>query len=56
MVAGLGHRALYAHAGQRRPEKEQSRLRSDKLDGKIDEEFWTRKMNEWREQERTLES
>jgi len=28
----------------------------DKLDGKIDEEFWTRKMNEWREQERTLES
>jgi hypothetical protein len=21
----------------------------DKLDGKIDEEFWTRKMNEWRE-------
>jgi site-specific DNA recombinase len=28
----------------------------DKLDGKIDDEFWTRKMNEWREQERTLES
>jgi site-specific DNA recombinase len=28
----------------------------DKLDGKIDEEFWTRKMNEWREQERALES
>ena len=28
----------------------------DKLDGKIDEEFWARKMNEWREQERTLES
>src|SRR5207248_5184551 len=28
----------------------------DKLDGKIDQEFWTRKMNEWREQERTLES
>jgi len=28
----------------------------DKLDGKIDEEFWTRKMNESREQERTLES
>ncbi len=28
----------------------------DKLDGKIDEEFWARKMNEWREQERRLES
>jgi site-specific DNA recombinase len=28
----------------------------DKLDGKINEEFWTRKMNEWREQERTLEA
>jgi DNA invertase Pin-like site-specific DNA recombinase len=28
----------------------------DKLDGKIDEAFWTRKMNECREQERTLES
>ena len=28
----------------------------DKLDGKIEEEFWTRKMNEWREQERALES
>ena len=28
----------------------------DKLDRKIGEEFWTRKMNEWREQERTLES
>jgi site-specific DNA recombinase len=28
----------------------------DKLDGKIDEEFWTRKMNEWCEQERVLES
>ena len=28
----------------------------DKLDGKIDNEFWSRKMNEWREQERTLES
>lgn len=28
----------------------------DKLDGKIDDEFWTRKMNEWREQERRLES
>jgi hypothetical protein len=27
----------------------------DKLDGKIDEEFWTRKMNEWREQERMFE-
>jgi DNA invertase Pin-like site-specific DNA recombinase len=28
----------------------------DKLDGKIDEDFWTRKMKEWREQERGLES
>jgi site-specific DNA recombinase len=28
----------------------------DKLDGKIDEEFWSRKMNEWCELERTLES
>jgi hypothetical protein len=28
----------------------------DKLDGKIDQEFWTRKMNEWREQERALET
>jgi len=28
----------------------------DKLDGKISEEFWTRKTNEWREQERTLEA
>ena len=28
----------------------------DKLDGKIDEEFWGRKMNEWRDQERGLES
>jgi site-specific DNA recombinase len=28
----------------------------DKLDGKIEEEFWTRKMTEWRTQERALES
>ncbi len=28
----------------------------DKLDGKIEEEFWARKMMEWREQERMLES
>jgi len=28
----------------------------DELDGKIDEESWTRKMNEWREQERSLEA
>jgi site-specific DNA recombinase len=28
----------------------------DKLDGKVNEEFWTRKTNEWREQERKLES
>ena len=27
----------------------------DKLDGKIEEDFWARKMNEWREQERKLE-
>ncbi len=26
----------------------------DKLDGKIDEQFWTRKMAEWRDQERIL--
>ena len=28
----------------------------DKLDSKIDDEFWTRKMNGWREQERKLDS
>jgi hypothetical protein len=28
----------------------------DELDGRIDEEFWTRKNNEWREQERNLQS
>ncbi len=28
----------------------------DKLEGRIDEEFWTRKMNEWREQERSQEA
>ena len=28
----------------------------DKLDGKVDAEFWTRKTNDWREQERKLES
>jgi hypothetical protein len=28
----------------------------DKLDGKIDEEFWTHKMSEWREKERAFES
>jgi site-specific DNA recombinase len=28
----------------------------DKLDGKIDDAFWARKMNEWREQEHRLES
>jgi len=33
-----------------------NQMYEDKLDGKIDEEFWTRKMNESREQERTLES
>jgi hypothetical protein len=25
----------------------------DKLDGKIDDEFWARKMNEWRQQGRS---
>jgi hypothetical protein len=28
----------------------------DRLDGKTDDEIWARKMNEWREQERRLES
>ncbi|MGE0406789.1 MAG: recombinase family protein, partial [Candidatus Korobacteraceae bacterium] len=28
----------------------------DKLDGRISEEFWGRKMNEWQEQERALQS
>ena len=28
----------------------------DKLDGKIDEEFWARRMSDWRAQERALES
>ena len=28
----------------------------DKLDGKVDGEFWTRKTNDWREQERKLEA
>jgi len=28
----------------------------DKLDGKVDEQFWARKINEWREQERALEA
>ena len=32
------------------------RMYEDKLDGKIDDEFWARKMNESREQERRLES
>lgn len=27
----------------------------DKLDGKVDAEYWTRKTNDWREQERKLE-
>jgi hypothetical protein len=27
----------------------------DKLDGKIEEAFWNRKMQEWREQEQSLE-
>jgi site-specific DNA recombinase len=28
----------------------------DKLDGKVDAEFWTRKTNDWREEERKLEA
>jgi site-specific DNA recombinase len=32
------------------------RMYEDKLDGKIDEELWTRKMNETREQERVLQA
>ena len=32
------------------------KMYDDKLDGRIDEEFWMRKMNEWREQERALQS
>jgi len=29
---------------------------SDKLDGKVDEAFWTRKMTEWRDREHALEA
>lgn len=32
------------------------KMYDDKLDGRIEEEFWIRKMNEWREQERALQS
>ena len=32
------------------------RIYEDKLDGKIDDDFWTRKMSEYRDQERTLET
>jgi site-specific DNA recombinase len=32
------------------------KMYEDKLDGRIDEDFWTRKMNDWREQERALQS
>jgi len=28
----------------------------DKLDGKIDDDFWSRKMSEWRTHERALQS
>ena len=31
-------------------------MHEDKLDGKVDAEFWTRKTNDWREQERKLET
>ena len=31
------------------------KMYEDKLDGKIDEQFWSRKMFEWREQERSLQ-
>ena len=33
-----------------------SQLYEDKLDGKIDESFWSRKLNEYREQEHALEA
>jgi hypothetical protein len=33
-----------------------NQMYEDRLDGKTDDEFWARKMNEWREQERRLES
>jgi site-specific DNA recombinase len=32
------------------------RMYEDKLDGKIDEEFWNRKMADWRTEERALQS
>jgi site-specific DNA recombinase len=32
------------------------RMYEDKLDGRVDEEFWSRKMAEWREQEHALQS
>ena len=32
------------------------RMYEDKLDGKIDDELWTRKMSEYRDQERSLET
>ncbi len=32
------------------------RMYDDKLDGKIDEEFWTRKMADWRSEEQALQS
>ena len=31
------------------------KMYEDKLDGKIDEQFWSRKISEWRQQERELE-
>lgn len=31
------------------------KMYEDKLDGKIDEQFWSRKISEWREQERALQ-
>ena len=50
---------MMAHAIQQRLAALRARMDQmyeDKLDGKIDEGFWTRKMNEWREQERSLEA
>jgi site-specific DNA recombinase len=67
IVASLSSDSARADAErQKRMEATQQRIAAlrtrmdqvyeDKLDGKIDDEFWTRKMNEWREQERRLEA
>jgi site-specific DNA recombinase len=67
IVASLSSDSARADAErQRRMDATQQRLAAlrtridqmyeDKLDGKIDDAFWARKTNEWREQERGLES